>query len=148
MQVKFTPYMSMSERKAVIRNHKDKVQIYQKLHDKGEKKPYNITQHHKIHGHMKQAIRVQQDAAKKRDRVRIVDRHDSTVMATGCCAASRTRCCGRRCCGGSEEEAGMTIEEVEAMHRRKEPQYVEEHFYTIQCSEICTLRNENVHTEI
>ena len=119
LQVRYKPYMSMIERRQVIKNHRDKATAWKMLNDLGESKPADINLHHQIACHMETAIHAQEAAQKDRTVHKLQDRRDTTLaeLRAGKCCKKRT------CCATPEDELDMTESEREAKHRRQEKEY-------------------------
>jgi hypothetical protein len=119
LQVRYKPYMSMIERRQVIKNHRDKATAWKTLNDLGESKPTDINLHHQIACHMETAIHAQEAAQKNRTVHKLQSLRDDTVeeYLSGKCCKKRT------CCATPEDELDMTESEREYKHRRQEKEY-------------------------
>ena len=65
VQVKHKPYMSTSQRQEVVRDHREKIKQFEKLHRRKEEKPSILKLHKRIEMHLQQALaRKNDDEAK------------------------------------------------------------------------------------
>ena len=67
-QVKHKPYMSTSQRQEVVRDHREKVKQFEKLHRRNEKKPALLKLHKRIETHLQQALELKRDQEAKKIR--------------------------------------------------------------------------------
>jgi hypothetical protein len=134
LQVRYKPYMSMSEREAVIENHKLKVKVYRKLDKLGEPKPTNIIAHHKIAANMKESLLALKSNVNRRRTTVAAPlptesfmRREEAAKQTcrGKCAACRHRTFSRfACCNPRRStEQEMSEAEKEAMARASAREY-------------------------